>query len=163
MVKAYPDRAASAFVDQQDDLIALARSIVGCRSTAEDLVQDSWLRWRRHGYEVSQARPVLMRIVRNLAIDWHRRRKREARGIEAQSLLYDPAPDSERVLSARQELQIVVQALQELPARTVHAFKLSRVDGIACAEIGRRMGISESRAYQLVGNALIHVIKRLEG
>lgn len=161
-MKARSDRSASTFVANQDDLIALALRIVGCRSMAEDLVQDSWIRWHRRNYALDHARPILMRIVRNLAIDYHRKQQREAAGLETQRLLAEHTLDTERILTARQELRLVVRALEELPERTVRAFKMSRVDGVSCAEIGRRLGISESRAYQLVGAALIHVIKSLE-
>lgn len=162
MTKTSGELSVDAFVQHRSDLVEVARLIVNCPFCAEDIVQDSWMRWDAHSYPATRARPILVRIVKNLAIDWHRRRRRERAGIEAQKLLQHAAPDLEQVVNARQELEIVIEALRELPARTVRAFRMSRVDGLPCVEIGRRLGISESRAYQLVGSALIHVIKRLD-
>ncbi|MEM8792472.1 MAG: sigma-70 family RNA polymerase sigma factor [Pseudomonadota bacterium] len=156
------DDSVEGFLRHRGDLIEVARMIVKCPENAEDIVQDSWLRWQRHAYPVEHSRRILTRIVKNLAIDWHRRKRRERTGLETQKLLEDPSPDMERVISARQELELVVEALGELPPRTMSTFRMSRVEGLSCAEIGRRLGISESRAYQLVGAALLHVIKRLD-
>ncbi|MEM9122459.1 MAG: sigma factor, partial [Pseudomonadota bacterium] len=121
MTKPGCDPALERFLPEREDLIALARTVVGCPSVAEDLVQDCWLRWRAKAYPSDKARPILMRIVKNLAIDWHRRRKREADGLETQKLHWAEAPDTERIVGARQELALVVRALSECPERTVYA------------------------------------------
>lgn len=156
------DQNLAAFVGQRDDLIALACSVVGSRHIAEELVQDSWIRWEKHSYAPDQARPVLMRIVKNLALDWYRRRRRETENLANLTPDLDAELDTERVVIARQQLVIAVKALEQLPERTLIAFRLSRLEGLTLRETGLRLGVSEVRAYQLVSKALLHVIEALD-
>lgn len=151
-----------AYVSERRDLIALARSIVGNTDVAEDLVQDSWLRWSTREYALDHARPILMRIVKNLAFDWHRRRRVEFEVLEAQHIFHDTPPDTERIVIARQRLDKVTRALQTLPPRTLLAFRYCRVDSMTLKETGKKLGVSESRACQLVSNAIIHIIAELD-
>ncbi|MEM9498186.1 MAG: RNA polymerase sigma factor [Pseudomonadota bacterium] len=146
-----------AFVSRRGDLVALANTIVRNHAVAEELVQDSWLQWSNKSYPSADAVPILKRIVLNLARDWHRRQRREWARFEAYSLLYDDAPDTERVVIARQDLLNVVCALQTLSSRSLHAFRLSRVDGLTYAQIGAEMGVATSTAYGLVADALVTV------
>ncbi|MEM9911729.1 MAG: RNA polymerase sigma factor [Pseudomonadota bacterium] len=145
------------FVDRRSDLVALANAVVKNHAVAEELVQDSWLQWSRKSYPSSDAGPIFKRIVLNLARDWHRKQKREWARFETYALIYDNAPDTERVVIARQDLVNVMQALQSLSARSLHAFRLSRVEGLTYAQIADRMGIATSTAYSLVADALVKV------
>ncbi|MEM8759957.1 MAG: RNA polymerase sigma factor [Pseudomonadota bacterium] len=154
--------ATETFLTQRPDLIALAQSIVGQRETAEDLVQEGWLRWQERDYPPEQARPLFVRIIRNLAIDWHRRRKVEATNHRAHALLRDNSIDAERVVIARDQVRRIAAALAELPSRTVAAFRMSRLDGLTYEEIGRRLGISKAGAYRLVAQALVKIVVHLD-
>lgn len=156
------DDALASFVDQRPDLLVLAQKVVGCPDIAEDLVQDCWLRWSGHHYEAANARPILFRIVKNLAIDWYRRRKTEARNLEAHALTCDDAPDTEQVVIYRQRVNLVLKALSELPERNVTAFRLSRIHGFTYKDIGKRLNVSEATAYRLVGDALVNIVLHLE-
>ncbi|MEM6482603.1 MAG: hypothetical protein AAF681_12200, partial [Pseudomonadota bacterium] len=49
------DPEVKTFVDEQDKLIAIALRIVESRAVAEEVVQESWLRWQRHGYAAEDA------------------------------------------------------------------------------------------------------------
>ncbi|MEM1162360.1 MAG: sigma-70 family RNA polymerase sigma factor [Pseudomonadota bacterium] len=162
MAREMSDPALTAFVKDRDDLIVVACSVVGNVHVAEDLVQDCWLRWSQREYPAHQARPILMRIVKNLAIDWHRRRRLEFGALEAHRLLQDAPPDAERVVNGRQRLAVVVRALQELPARTLFAFRCARVENLTLKETGKRLGVSESRASQLVADAIVHISGALD-
>ena len=150
------------YLRERSDLVALARAAVGNAHVAEDLVQDCWLRWSQREYPKDQARPILTRILKNLTIDWHRRRRREFEALETQRLLQISSPDVERVMIARQRLEKVIDALQELPPKTLLAFRYSRFDCLTLKETGRRLGVSESRASQLVADAVIRIITVLE-
>lgn len=149
--------ALSVFLDRRSDLVALAQAIVKNRAVAEELVQDSWISWSGKSYPDNKAEPIFKRIVLNLAKDWYRKQKTELKRMDAYALFYDDAPDTERVCIARQDLMNVIFALQKLPARSLRAFRLSRVDGLTYAEIGERMGVATSTAYGLVAEALVQV------
>ncbi|MEM6387089.1 MAG: sigma-70 family RNA polymerase sigma factor [Pseudomonadota bacterium] len=158
-----PDVGLASFIDEREDLLALAHSVVGSRAIAEDVVQESWIRWHGRSYPTDRARPLLRRIVANLARDWYRRARTERNINQYIADEVELYPDSERVIIARQELRLVVDALRELPERTLVAFRLSRIEGRSLTEIGALLGVSTPRAHQLVRGALVHVAKRLDG
>lgn len=155
------DQATATFLEEREKLIAIAVSVVRNVDVAEDLVQDSWLRWNQQNYPAAEARPILKRIVSNLALDWYRRQKLEKRVAAAHSLHIEHSLDSERIIIAREELNKVVRALSELPERTVEAFRMNRVEGLGLAQIAERLGVSVPRAHQLVRQAIVHIAKRL--
>ena len=160
---AYPcDRGLKTFVDEQDRLIAVACRIVDNRAVAEELVQESWLRWDAKQYQPGQMRPILLQIIRNLSIDWLRRQQTERNGLAELSEWREDFPDTERVVIARQQLRRVVRALHSLPKRTLAAFRLRRLDGLTYKEIGRRLNTSETGAYRLVADALVKVILAMD-
>lgn len=156
------DLGLDTFVRERDDLIALAWSIVGHSDVAEDLVQESWLKWGSHRYPADRARPIFRTIVANLARDWHRRRGRESACLAAYELTRDQAPDTERVVIAREELLRVAEALKVLPDRTLLAFKLHRLHGMTYKQIAVRLDVCPARAYQLVTKALAHAAMELD-
>ncbi|MEM1079353.1 MAG: RNA polymerase sigma factor [Pseudomonadota bacterium] len=150
------------YLHEQRDLLAAACAIVGSPHVAEDLVQDCWLRWNARDYRPDQARPILLRIVKNLAIDWHRRRRVEFETLEAHRILQESPLDAERILDGKQQLSLVIKALEELPPRTLLAFRYSRVEGLTLKEAGRKMGVSESRVSQLVSDAVLRIVSAID-
>lgn len=156
------DHGLKTFVDERDVLIAAASRIVDNHAVAEELVQEAWLRWRAKQYQLDQSRPLLLRIVKNLAIDWHRRRRTEFEVMETQRLIQDTPHDPERIVSARQQLERVIRVIETLSPKARLAFRYSRVDGLTLKEAGKRLGVSESRASQLVSDAIVRIVSALE-
>lgn len=156
------DPSLASYLREREDLLAVARAAVGNVHVAEELVQDCWIRWTRRSYPAVDARPVLMRIVKNLAIDWHRRRRVEFAALEEQRLLQELQPDSERIIIARDRLHRVIKALENLPPRTLLAFRYCRVDCLTMKETGMRLGVSESRVSQMVSDAVVHIALALD-
>lgn len=155
------DPGLSVFVDERDKLFAVAYRIVDNRAVAEELVQESWLRWNSKNYRSCNTASLLRRIVKNLAIDWHRNRRTEFEAIETQRLFLDTPHDAERIVGARQQLECVIQAIEELPPKTRLAFRLSRVDGLTLKQAGERLGVSESRTSQLLSDAIVRLAAAL--
>lgn len=149
--------ALDTFLVRQRDLIALANKVVRNPAVAEELVQDSWIQWSAKSYPEQDAAPIFTRIVMNLARDWHVKQRREWARLEAFALLYDDAPDTERIVIARIDLMNVLRALNQLPHRSLRAFRLSRVEGMTYAQIGKDLGVSTSMAYRLVADALVEL------
>lgn len=150
------------FIDERDSLIALARSFVGSTDVAEDIVQDSWIRWQTNSYPAERATPLFRVIVANLARDWFRSQKRQRQNVETQTLLQEFEVDSERIVIARQDLKRVVRALGTLSKRSRLALKLHRIDGMTYRQIGDRLNISYARAFQLVSQALAQAAMAME-
>jgi RNA polymerase sigma-70 factor (ECF subfamily) len=70
-------------------------------------------------------------------------------------------PSQEDALRHRQELEIVMLALQDLPERTRIAVELHRFRGCKLKEIAERLGISVALAHALVYDGLDHCRHRV--
>ncbi|MEM8790952.1 MAG: sigma-70 family RNA polymerase sigma factor [Pseudomonadota bacterium] len=156
------DRAIAVFVSDRAELLALARSIVGQVETAEDLVQESWVRWQERDYPPEKAKPIFVQIIKNLATDWHRRRNVETKNLSTHAMLRGVGLDTERVVIARQEVRRVAEALAELPPDMVAAFRMSRLEGRSFEEIGRLLGMSKASAHRMVARALVRIVVHLD-
>ncbi|MBI2239644.1 MAG: sigma-70 family RNA polymerase sigma factor [Magnetospirillum gryphiswaldense] len=161
-----PDKAKlDLFLAHRSALIDYARPILGCRAQAEDVVQEAYLRFGGIGAHRSLDEPVgfLFRIVRNLALDLARRLGREGRVISAvdcQDVAEDvPSPEAQALY--RDQLQVVMAALDELPERTRQAVRLHRLEGLTLAQIAQRLGISVGLAHSLVCDGIAHCQQRL--
>lgn len=156
------------YLSHRNALIDYAAPIVGDRERAEDVVQEAWLRFTGASMEqrsgIIQPVSYLYRVVRNLAIDVSRRLAPEMRGEEADAILsLAPAasPDPEACALQRDELNVVLNALEELPERTRRAFEMHRFHDKTYSEIACSLGISQGTAHNLVSDAVAHCMQRL--
>ena len=136
--------------------MAQATRLTGDAATAEDVVQEAWIRLSAvPEREIAEPASYLRRIVRNLALDEHRRRARRE-----QLIPRDPAEDptqvsaglagAEQMLIAAQELALVTAELARMPTRMRRAVELHRVTGATLREIADELGISVTGAHTLV-------------
>ncbi|HEY0184745.1 MAG TPA: sigma-70 family RNA polymerase sigma factor [Rhodopila sp.] len=161
------DQRLRLFLRYQAALIDLAAPIVGCRASAEDIVQEAYLRFLAVGPdrpEILRPVPYLYQIVRRLSFDWVRSHSRERPGVLDNEFLEQaasPAPSPEHTALYRQELALIVDALGELPERTRIAFEMHRLGGYKLQDIAKELGISVTLAHQLIHRALAHCAARL--
>ncbi|MEM8576088.1 MAG: sigma-70 family RNA polymerase sigma factor [Pseudomonadota bacterium] len=156
------DTALDQYLVKREQLVAMACRLVESRAIAEEIVQESWLRWQSQSYSEDSAKPILRRIVRNLALDCYRRQRLENQVLTFYASQQEEAPDSERVVGARQDLLRIVAVLQKLEPRAVTAFRLHRIDGMPYAKIARKLGVSPSTAFKLVEDVLVEIILALQ-
>ncbi len=157
------------FLAHRAALVEYATPIVGCRARAEDVVQESWLRFagREAAAEEDGLRqPVayLYRIVRNMALDCVRRLAAEGRRADAQAIAADQDKlehSPEEVFIHRDELRRVEAVLAELPERTRLAFELHRFGGLTFHQIAGRLGVSVATAHRLTRDAMVRVMRGL--
>jgi len=161
-------RKLNLYLRHRAELIDYATPIVGDRALAEDVVQDAWLRFSEIGLRDSKAHLIrqpagyLYRIVRNLALDVSRRRASENWADETRlPEVPDLAVDAGRAMEGREKLKALHRALAELPERKRLAFDMHRMQGLTYAEIGVALGLSQTRAYELVRAALEHCMMTL--
>lgn len=145
-----------------------AASLVGSRAQAEDLVQEAWMRLDQAMEQRSMREPLayLYRIIRNLALDGRRSATRERQwevdGAGTAAILAQHAPSTpESVALHKDELRLLLRALDELPRRTRIAFGMHRLGGYKLREIAAHLGISLPLAHTLVVDGLEHCKKRL--
>ncbi|WP_081774722.1 sigma factor [Acetobacter okinawensis] len=75
-----------AYQNSRSELLKYATAITGDRQQAEDILQDEWLRCTAAAVSEQIREPIrfLFRVVRNLALDYRRRRTYEKRYINVE-------------------------------------------------------------------------------
>jgi RNA polymerase sigma factor (sigma-70 family) len=165
-------KAMDLILTHRSELISYARRIVDNHSTAEDVVQEAYLKYWAHAgagddrpEQISEPLGYLYRIVRNLAFDWHRRPARTLTSTVSSDILASyPAPDASPEADAmwRQELAAVQEVIDSLPERTRMAFEMHRLGGKTLQEVADHLDISVTRAHQLIKQALMKCALHLE-
>lgn len=164
-----PDSTLALYIEHREQLLSYANRIVRDRASAEDVVQEAWLRFStRSGQDEQIAQPLayLYTIVRNLALNWTNRAAKHGPVSVPEPTMESVAADEpsvERVLYYRDELRLLQEAIAELPERTKTAFYLYRIDGWTLRQVADRLGVSVVRAHQLVKEAGLHAARRLFG
>ena len=158
----------SLYQSYQQDLVNYALSIAGDSHRAEDIAQDAYLRFSAAMTEERRDNPVgyLYTIVRNLALDYCRRKKFEeahfSQNIDDMAdTLSARQPTPEQQATASHEIEQLQMAVDELPERTRLALEMHRLGGYKLREIARHMNISTSMAHHLVTEATKHCQRRL--
>lgn len=154
-----------------NELVHFARQRTPDRDTADDIVQESYLRVltiARHT-ELQHPRALLYRTLRNLLIDHYRRRQTHAQhdpDIAPDTLPAPSASDPERQLMLAQRAEALLLTIAALPPRCRQAFVHFKFDGLAQTDIARDMGISRNMVEKHVMNgmhACEHCLAGLEG
>jgi RNA polymerase sigma factor (sigma-70 family) len=144
------------FATEESPLLRYAYGLVGQRETAEDLVQDAFVKLHAHWDEVTHPRAWLFRCVRNLSLSHIRDHKRETpigEGQEFQSPDLGPEQALGK-LEAIGTLQLLVAELHEDDRALI---SLKYREGLKYDQISQRTGLSVSN----VGYKLHHALKNL--
>ncbi len=148
------------FDAEESPLLRYAHGLTGQRETAEDIVQDAFMRLHSHWHEVEQPRPWLFRCVRNLALNHLRNNKRNTsmetnpqttKEWEAPTLAPEAALGK---LEAIGTLQLLISELPE-PDRTLVSLKY--LSNLRYDEIAAQTNLTVSN----VGYKLHHTLKSL--
>lgn len=159
----------AVYLAHRDELLNYAHHLLRDRASAEDLVQEAWLRFSSRGDDpgtLAQPTKYLFTIVRNLALDWLRRRSlHHPQPITAETIetIASDAPSPERVLYYREELRALERILAGLPERTQVAFIMYRVERKTLQEIAAHLGISVPRVHKMIKDALLHCTVNMPG
>lgn len=152
----------ASFQEHYDDLLQFLTRRMSDRQRAADVAQETYLKLvniDQQAVPVLHARSFIFRVAGNLAIDALRREQRIAAShddCERAGEVACPAPAPEAALLARERLQILDQALLQLPDNARQALLLNRVEGLTQAQIAQRLGVSESMVAKYIGQALRH-------
>ena len=159
---------ATAFVRRfQGRIFGLALTIVGDRSLAEEVAQQSFLRaWRHAGaYDPSRGRVVtwLLTITRNTALD--ARRMQRSTPVDPQvmfRLARDTGADPEERGVVAHEVRQLSSALRELPEEQRRAVLLAAFYGLTAREIGDMEGIPVGTAKTRIRTGMTKLRQALE-
>ncbi|MFC9660103.1 RNA polymerase sigma-70 factor [Nocardia sp. NPDC127606] len=143
-------------------LFTIAYEILGCAADAEDVLQDSYLRWR-DATEVTHPRAYLVQIVTRQAIN-HLRAIRRRREDYVGTWLPEPirtAPDAgQDVLLAESVSMAMLLVLETLGPTERAVFVLSEVFGHSYREIAEMIDKSDTAVRQIAHRARAHVASR---
>jgi len=139
---------------------------------AAEIAQDAFLRIQSMAepQQLDNARAFLFQVASNLAIDKLRRRTLHYRYLKAEkNMSADGEPvdinaiaaSPEQILHARQKLDAIYAAVDELPFKVKQAFLLHRKSGLSYGDIAREMGVSVSSIEKYILQALKHCRARL--
>jgi RNA polymerase sigma-70 factor (sigma-E family) len=153
------DGIADLFHARHLELVRLATLLVGDRATAEDVVQDvfvkacgHWQRLTENGLAVSYFRTAVVNACRSV----HRRRGialRFGRGADA-ALWSEPEPSAESAVLLTEDRRRVLRALGRLPSRQREALVLRYYQRLTEAEIAEAMGISRGTVKSTLSRGL---------
>ncbi|MEU2064003.1 RNA polymerase sigma-70 factor [Streptomyces sp. NPDC013455] len=161
--------ATDVFEEHRSLLMGVAYRMLGRVADAEDVVQETWLRWyQADRAEVREPRAYLVRIATRLAID--RLRQVRSRG-EAYlgpwlpepylTEFADTAPDTaDRAVLADTVSLAVLVVLESLSPLERAVFVLREAFGYPYAEIATLLDRGEAAVRQLAGRARRHVAER---
>jgi RNA polymerase sigma factor (sigma-70 family) len=144
-------------------LLGTVRRRLGSQD-AEDVVQDAYLRLvaARDGSSIRNSDAFLQTVTQNLVRDRGRAAAvRAAVSGDAEREVRCPQPDVVRVISSREQLAVLEQALAELPPKRRAALVLRRFDGMSHAAIADTLGLSVSMVEKHIRIALDHCRHRL--
>lgn len=148
----------SALVNTRKPLLQLLTRRLGCSHTAEDLVQETYLRViQQDSLEgIANLPAYLFRIASNLVIDHGRRAAVHVEGygepLEEDLVCPNPLPD--RVAEAGEALAILSQLIAELPPQCRRIFLMHRVQHMSHVEIAEQLNISPRTVETQIGKAL---------
>lgn len=145
---------AEVFEAEESPLLRFACGLVGQRQTAEDLVQDAFLKLHKHWEEVSQPRAWLFRCVRNLALNHIRDHRRET------ELDPDKEPPGssampEELLGRMEAVGSLQLLVAEMEPEDRELIALKYGEDLKYQQISQRTGLSVGN----VGYKLHHLLK----
>lgn len=142
-----------------------ATSIVNCQQKAEEIVSDVFIKiWlNRDQLTIKSSLPAYLHMaVRNQSIDYLRR------WTKRRTINNELPPDSDSGYSSPEDYLIyqetnreVIDAIEALPPRGRHIFKLSRDEGLKYQEIADQLNISIKTVETHMRRSLIFLRMRL--
>jgi RNA polymerase sigma factor (sigma-70 family) len=125
----------------------------------DDVVQESYSRVlrARAAAPIGSVKAFLFATARNLAYDQFRRH--QIIGIDSiaeidQTFVLEEAPGVVETINRQQDLELLTQAIQSLPARCRQVLTLRKIYGLSQKQIAAELDISEHTVEAQVGNGV---------
>jgi RNA polymerase sigma factor (sigma-70 family) len=161
-----------AFFERRENLVLFLAARTRDMATAEDLVQDLYLKIAGldPGAEVRAPEALLYRMAANLMVDHVRSAQRSSRRSaewrrETQALLggHDVAQEAaaDEVVIGRERVRQLAAAVASLPPQMGRAFRLHKLDGMSQAQTAQAMGVSVKMVEAHIAAAIRQLAQRL--
>lgn len=162
-----------AFFERRENLLLFLAARTRCMATAEDLVQDLYLKLAALDGEAAEARApgaLLYRMAANLLIDHVRSTQRSSQrnsqwrretrsALGGEDIVDEPAADE--VVVAKQRVRQLADAVAALPPQMGRAFRLHKLEGLSQAQTAQAMGVSVKMVEQHIQAAIRNLSQKL--
>ena len=161
----------AAFLEKRENLVLFVAARVRSLETAEDLVQELYLKIAAMppDAEVRAAVPLLYRMAANLVVDYVRSMGRAVRRdgqwrldtratVGGMDVVAEPAADE--ALMEKEQAQAFARAVADLPPQMGRAFRLHKLEGRSQAETAELMGVSRKMIEAHVAAAVKRLTER---
>ena len=149
-----------------EELKAYIQRRAGSSFIASDIVQETWLRAARHSTkQPDNPLAYLYRTATNLLLDKQRQDTTHGRYFGESDLaeaIECPLSSPDKAAGIRQELEILSNALDDLPEKYRAVFLLSRCEGFTMREIAMQLDIKEGTIEKQIAKGMRHCRRRLE-
>lgn len=151
-----------------DSLIRFLRQRLRVKEDAADVAQEAYIRMMQYegSREIQSPSSMLFRIAINVANDLGRaeqsRRVSDQTSIDGIELACG-RPAVEREIAAEQDLDVLYDAIENLPPKCRHVFLLSRVHEMTYPQIAAHCGISVKMVEKHISHALAICMKKVGG
>lgn len=147
------------FLSAKPRLEASARVKTGSQATAQDLIQDTWLKLEAvsDDTKIVNLQGFIAQIAKNTVLDHVRKERRRGEIDDELNEILGGSNDDvspERHVIGRQSLEMVKAALADMPSRTREIFLLNRIDGVSHRQIAKRLQISDEAVYYHIRRAI---------
>lgn len=148
-------------------LLKIAYHITVDRDAAEDICQEAFIRFYNRAVPFpseDQAVYWLIRVAKNLAFNYRKRKAREFRAVE--KARWEPErveASGEDLLIEEETVRIVREALEKLPEKLRSVLVLKEYAGLTYQEIGNILRISEGNVKVRVHRARVQLESMIRG
>jgi RNA polymerase sigma factor (sigma-70 family) len=161
-----------AFFERRENLILFLAARTRDMATAEDLVQDLYLKVAAldPSLDVRAPEALLYRMAANLMVDHVRSTQRASRRgaawrSETHTLLdgHDVAQDAaaDELVMGKERVRQLAAAVADLPPQMQRAFRLHKLEGASQAQTAQAMGVSVKMVEAHVAAAIKQLAQRL--
>lgn len=160
------DSIEELFTALESPLLGYALRLVGERSTAEDLVQDAFMKLHAQFDEVREPQRWLYRAVHNAALNYRRDSARLVNpdpsapsDLSDRSDATDDSPLPDEQIARAEGIGLVRLSLKTLDARSRELIRLKFHEDLSYQQISERTGLKPGH----VGYLLHHALKAIAG
>lgn len=151
-----------------DSLIRFLRQRLRVKEDAADIAQEAYIRMMQYegSQKIQSPSSMLFRIAINVANDLGRseqtRRVSDQLSIEGLELA-SHEPSADREIAAQQDLDILYDAIEQLPPKCRQVFLLSRVEYMTYPQIAVHCAISVKMVEKHISHALAICMRKVGG
>ncbi len=147
---------------------ASVRKYISNQDDIDDLLHDALLKILELNQQqirnIENPEGFLYTVVKNLSID---NNKKAANNISSNNIalesLTSATTEPDKLLHSRQDMQILKQALSELPQKCRQAFVLHRFKNMPQKAVAEEMGLSLNSIERYIMKAHLHCLVKLRG